>query len=183
MRIILLIILIIFIAGCVETTPLTWICPDGTEVIGGPSRCPEASQNQSTPANVPTESIQINNEVIQFSCKGTARCFSGIVTKITDGDTLEVNDISIRLALVDAPESYESGYNEAKELASSICPVGSTAIVDEDDGQNESYGRIVAVVYCGGISLNDIMTANEYVTIDEMYCDVSEFANEDWSGC
>jgi micrococcal nuclease len=63
----------------------------------------------------------------------------------------------------------------------SICPIGSKARVDEDDGQNESYGRIVAVVYCEGINLNARMVTNEYVTIDERYCDVSEFADEDWS--
>jgi len=182
MKLIILILAIVLIAGCVETTPLTWVCPDGTEVLGGPSRCP-VYQNQSTPANVPTESIQINNEVNQFSCKGTARCFSGTVTNIVDGDTLDVNNIRIRLTLVDAPENYEDGYDSVKELASSICPVGSTAVVDEDDGQNESYGRIVAVVYCGEFNLNSRMAANKYVVIEKRYCNVSEFANEDWTRC
>jgi len=156
--IVILILAIVLIAGCVKTTPLTWVCPNGTEVLGGPSQCSEAS-----------------------FCKGSARCFNGTVTKITDGDTLEVNNVSIRLALVDAPESYEEGYNEAREIASSVCPVGSTAIVDEDDGQNESYGRIVAVVYCERINLNARMVTNKYVTVDKRYCNVSEFANEDWT--
>lgn len=157
----ILLLVTVMTAGCVETTPLTWVCPNGTEVLGGPSQCPEAS-----------------------FCKGYARCFNGTVTKIIDGDTLEVNNISIRLALVDAPEYNESGYNESKEFASSICPVGSKAIVDEDDGQTEgSYGRIVAVVYCEKINLNARMVTNEHVTIDKRYCNVSEFANEDWAEC
>jgi endonuclease YncB( thermonuclease family) len=152
------IILIVLVAGCTQTTPLTWVCPDGTEVLGGPSRCPESS-----------------------FCKGTARCFNGTVTEIIDGDTLKVNNVSIRLTLIDAPEYNEEGWNETKELALSICPIGSKAIVDEDDGQNESYGRIVAVVYCNRRNLNAEMIYNKYVTMYKEFCNVSEFANEDWS--
>jgi endonuclease YncB( thermonuclease family) len=37
-----------------------------------------------------------------------------------------------------------------------MCPVGSTALIDEDDGQTGgSYGRIVAKVYCGDKILNE----------------------------
>jgi micrococcal nuclease len=154
-----IIILIVLVAGCSQTTPLTWVCPDGTEVLGGPSRCPETS-----------------------FCKGTARCFNGTVTEIIDGDTLKVDDASIRLALIDAPEYNEEGWNETKEIALSICPIGSKAIVDEDDGQTAgSYGRIVAVVYCNGKNLNAEMISNKYVTVYEEFCNVSEFANEDWA--
>jgi endonuclease YncB( thermonuclease family) len=161
MKFLLLILLLVtvMIAGCTQTTPLTWICPNGTEVLGGPSQCPEAS-----------------------FCKGYARCFNGTVTRLVDGDTLEVNNVSIRLALVDAPEYNEEGGSEAKEFASSVCLIGSKAIVDEDDGQIESsYGRIVAVVYCERINLNARMVTNKYVTVDKRYCNVSEFANEDWA--
>ena len=153
------IILIALIAGCTQTTPLIWVCPNGTEVLGGPSQCPETS-----------------------FCKGTARCLNGTVTEIIDGDTLKVDNASIRLALIDAPEYNEEGWNETKELASSICPIGSKAIVDEDDGQTAgSYNRIVAVVYCNRRNLNAEMISNKYVTIYEEFCNVSEFANEDWS--
>jgi micrococcal nuclease len=155
----ILILVIFLIAGCSgPTTPLTWICPDGTEVLGGPSQCPESS-----------------------FCKGTARCFNGTVTRIVDGDTLYVNNNSIRLALVDAPEYNKEGGVEATEFASSICPIGSKAIVDEDDGQTAgSYGRIVAVVYCDGRNLNAEIISNKHATIYEEFCNVSEFANEGW---
>jgi endonuclease YncB( thermonuclease family) len=114
-------------------------------------------------------------------CKGTARCYQSTVTRIVDGDTLYVNNDSIRLTLVDAPEYNEEGGNEATELASSICPIGSKAIVDEDDGQTAgSYGRIVAVVYCNARNLNAELIINGYATIYEEFCNVSEFANEDW---
>lgn len=33
-------------------------------------------------------------------CKGSADCFRGIVTEIVDGDTLDVNNVRVRLAMV-----------------------------------------------------------------------------------
>ena len=82
-------------------------------------------------------------------CSGTARCITGIVTKVIDGDTIKVDGQSIRFALASAPELNEFQGPEARNFIDEICPVGSTATVDEDDGQTEgSYGRIVGVIYC-----------------------------------
>jgi len=113
-------------------------------------------------------------------CKGTARCFNGTVTRIVDGDTLEADDVPIRLALVDAPDYNEEGWNETRNFVLNICPIGSKAIVDEDDGQNESYGRIVAVVYCKITNLNAVLLSTGKATLYEEFCNVSEFANEEW---
>src|SRR3989304_2459601 len=90
-------------------------------------------------------------------CKGTdanALCYVGTVTHIVDGDTLDVGDYRIRLVLVDAPERGQSGFTEATNLLASTCPVGSQARVDEDDWQigDDPYGRVLAVVTCGGSS-------------------------------
>jgi len=125
------------------------------------------------------ESVRPPN--ISNICKGNARCFNGTVTRIVDGDTLYVNNDSIRLTLVNASEIDTEAGKLAKTFVSSICPVGSTATVDEDDGQTGgSYGRIVAVVYCNGKNLNAELLANGKATVYEEFCDVSEFANEDW---
>ena len=70
-------------------------------------------------------------------CQGAADCFTGIVTDIVDGDTLDVNNVRIRLSLVNTPERGDSGYSEAKLFTESMCPIGSKALVDEDDGQKE----------------------------------------------
>ena len=43
----------------------------------------------------------------------------------------------------------------------SECPIGSNAVVDEDDGQKGgSIGRLIGVVYCNGngTSLNEILS-------------------------
>ncbi|MEK6851822.1 MAG: thermonuclease family protein [Candidatus Thermoplasmatota archaeon] len=116
------------------------------------------------------------------ACRGTARCFTATVTNIVDGDTLDVGDDRIRLALVNTPEAWESGYQAAKDFTATMCPVGSQARVDEDDGQTGgSYGRIVAVVYCGGKNLNAALVDAGLAVVLSQYCAVSEFAGESWA--
>src|SRR5438309_10299993 len=89
-------------------------------------------------------------------CKGTAACFTDTVAYIVDGDTLDVGSTRVRLALVNSPEVGQPGYTEAKQFTAQTCPVGSQALVDEDDGQTGgSYGRMIAVVDCCGVNLND----------------------------
>src|SRR5437879_13767150 len=78
-------------------------------------------------------------------CRGTAACFTDTVTYIVDGDTLDVGSSRIRLTLVNSPEVGQPGYAEAKEFTNRTCPVGTQALVDEDDGQTVgSYGRMIA---------------------------------------
>jgi len=117
-------------------------------------------------------------------CKGTAACFTDAVTYIVDGDTLDVGSTRIRLALVNSPEVGQSGYTEAKQFTAQTCPVGTQALVDEDDGQTGgSYGRMVAVVYCAGVNLNAALLSSGNAVLVEYYCSVSEFASEPWTGC
>jgi len=121
-------------------------------------------------------------------CSGTARCISGTVTKVIDGDTIKVDGQSIRFALASAPElgSYGSGVKET-EFIQNICPVGSTALVDEDDKQTQgSYGRIIGVIYCNGLNLNSELLDSGLGYMDFKFCDISEFRNSDWAikhGC
>ena len=83
-------------------------------------------------------------------CQGQADCFRGTVTQIVDGDTIDINNVRVRLALVNTPERGESGYTEAIDFVESACGVGTKALVDEDDGQKEgSFDRLIGLVYCG----------------------------------
>lgn len=120
-------------------------------------------------------------------CSGSAECFEGTVTRIVDGDTLYVDDIKIRLALVDTPEEGEEGYEEASQFAESLCPVGSQAMVDQDDWQlYDRYGRMLAVVHCGEKNLNKELLDEGHAFILTRYCDESEFGNQEWArdyGC
>jgi endonuclease YncB( thermonuclease family) len=119
-------------------------------------------------------------------CMGKADCFEGIITEVVDGDTLDVNNVRIRLSLVNTPEVNEGGYSDAKHFTETNCKVGTRAMVDEDDGQKGgSYGRMIGMVYCENMknSLNEELLTSGNAELFAEYCDVSEFANADWTDC
>jgi micrococcal nuclease len=91
-----------------------------------------------------------------------------------------VNNVRIRLALVNTPEVNEPGYLEAKQFVESSCALGSKANVDEDDGQKGgSFGRMIAKVYCSNnpVSLNELLLNSSHANIMPEFCGVSEFAS------
>src|SRR2546427_11374416 len=138
------------------------------------SYLPKGSSSDSPSGNPPGNNAQ---------CKGTAACFTDTVTYIVDGDTLDVGSTRIRLALVNSPEVGEPGYTEAKQFTAQTCPVGSQALADEDDGQTGgSYGRMIAVVYCGGGNLNAELLSSGNAGLVGYYCSVREVASEPWTG-
>lgn len=106
----------------------------------------------------------------------------GIVTKVVDGDTLDINGIRIRLALVDTPEINQPGYERAKEFVEALC-LGKKGELDVDNGQRrgDRYGREVGVVYCDGVNMNAKLMSNNLARILVEFCDITEFANENWS--
>lgn len=106
----------------------------------------------------------------------------GIVTKVVDGDTLDINGIRIRLALVDTPEIGQPGYDRAKQFVESIC-LGKKGELDVDSGQRrgDRHGREVGVVYCDGINVNDKLMSNKMAKILVQFCDITEFSNENWT--
>jgi len=128
-----------------------------------------------------------STNITSQECSGTARCITGTVTKIVDGDTIHVDGQLVRFAMASAPELEGFGGTESRDFIMTICPVGSDVIVDEDDSQTEgSFGRIIGVVYCNGMNLNsELLDANLGYLADQ-FCDSSEFANDYWAikhGC
>jgi endonuclease YncB( thermonuclease family) len=120
----------------------------------------------------------------------TSSNFSGTVTKVIDGDTLDVTTIegetiTVRLALIDAPETDESGFDEAKNFMTEQC-LDKNSEVDPDNNQGLTYGRTVAVVYCDGVNVNEAILDNGFADVYQDFCDVSEFADSNWAqehGC
>lgn len=114
-------------------------------------------------------------------------CFTGKITRIIDGNTIKVNDIPIRLALVLTPELEESGGIGAKEFIEKTCPVGSIVTVDEDDSRLEGvYDKMIAEIRCGDTLLNSAILENKLGRIDTSFCYQSEFSAENWAkklGC
>ena len=116
-------------------------------------------------------------------------CMTGKVTEIFDGQTVRVDHALFRLALVSSPDMDEEEGQEAKEFLEQICPIGSDALVDQDDvrpveGPSGS-SRILAVVYCNGLNLNEELMEFDFEYFDGMYCHASEFADDPWAkkGC
>ena len=122
-----------------------------------------------------------------LDCMGTAKCFTGVVTEVIDGDTLKVNGESIRFSLASAPELKGFGGIDSKNFIETICPVGSTVTIDEDDGQVlGSYGRIIAVIYCNDVNLNSELLDANLGYLEDRFCDSSEFSTTTWAvkhGC
>jgi endonuclease YncB( thermonuclease family) len=120
-------------------------------------------------------------------CTGDARCISGFVTRVIDGDTIVVGDKSIRFALVNTPEWGDYDYTQAQYYIETICPIGSKVLVDEDDGQTQgSFGRIIAKIYCNELNLNEEILEVGHAEILPQFCEVSEFAQDSWAkkhGC
>lgn len=109
-------------------------------------------------------------------------CFGGIITKVVDGYTIDIDGKRIRLALVDTPERGEIGYQHATDFTKFMCPVGSTAFYSIDKKQPVGpYGRVIAEVFCGDASLNQKIIEKKHGTIHTRYCDSSDFASSAWA--
>lgn len=146
-------------------------------------------QNEQVQEITSKISSKLNQDVESSSqgCLGTARCIPGTVTQIIDGDTIKVDGQSIRFALASAPELSEYGGIEAKDFIDDKCPVNSTVLIDEDDGQTEgSYERIIGVIYCNGKNLNEELIESGHGYLTSGFCSRSEFSNQAWTqkhGC
>lgn len=139
---------------------------------------PQPEKSTPSQATIPVKSTPSKN------CSGDARCFTGKVTGIVDGDTILVDGQSVRFALASTPEINEPMGVAAKQFVQQTCPVGSTVKVDEDDGQTQgSYGRMIAVIYCNGVNLNEAVIETGFGHLSFVYCDESEFSDNAWSGC
>jgi len=142
------------------------------------------------PRSINTPPIDNNHRNVSNKCLGNANCFTGTITKVVDGDTIDIDNIRIRLALVNTPEQGKPGYQEATEFTKVKCSVGTKALVDEDDLQTRgSYGRMIGLVYCGGdnqVLINQLLLEEGYAKIFERYCKTSEFSVQTWAvtyGC
>ncbi len=144
-------------------------------------------ENPQVMSIVRSTEITVTESTPPSPCKGTTSCVIGKVAKIVDGDTIDVSGTRIRLALVNTPEIGEPGYTESKQFTSELCPVGSEAVVDQDDGQPEgSFGRMIAMVTCGDKVLNEELLDMGFGNILQQFCGISEFGDDDWAkkhGC
>ena len=117
-----------------------------------------------------------------LACVGSqdlTMCYQGSITRIIDGDTLDIDDMTIRLSLVDTPERNQDGYEQATAYLERLCPIGSLAFVDVDDGQpKDIYHRIIASVSCTSDATYNVgaeLVKSGNAKIYFKFCNVSEF--------
>ena len=138
------------------------------------------------PQDVMSNTFDTSKNPLQ-DCSGTAKCVTGIVTKIIDGDTIHVNEQSVRFALASAPNLEGYGGADSRNFIQTICPIGSEVLIDEDDGHVlDDHARIVGTVTCNGVILNQELLDANLGHLEIRFCPSSEFANDDWAikhGC
>ncbi|MBK1669635.1 hypothetical protein CKO28_16475 [Rhodovibrio sodomensis] len=94
---------------------------------------------------------------------------------VTDGDTLEIRDVDIRLHGIDAPESSQTclaggqrwpcGRRSANALAAKI----GRGTVRCEGRERDRYGRLIAVCYAGGTDLNAWLVRNGWALAYRRY--------------
>ncbi|WP_268541350.1 thermonuclease family protein [Candidatus Nitrosotenuis cloacae] len=151
-------------------------------------KIPDAAIPMVEDAPMPESAVDVSdNSKTPVVCVGSALCTTDTITRIVDGDTLYTQNHHIRLALTDTPEKQESGFSDATSFTSTLCPVGSTITIDQDDKQKtDVYGRMIAKITCSGKVLNAELLESGHAVISQQYCKKSEFALESWAtkfGC
>jgi len=113
-----------------------------------------------------------------FACAATLQ---GKVVHIADGDTLTVlvdhEQVKVRLAEIDAPESHQDYGQRAKQALGN--PVFSKDVsVDYD--RKDRYGRTIGRVHLGDLDVNAEMVRSGYAWVYRQYAkDKSLYALED----
>jgi endonuclease YncB( thermonuclease family) len=110
---------------------------------------------------------------------------SGIVIKVVDGDTFDVEGIGrTRLADINTPEMDSKEGREAKEYVKGLCYQRKVYLDIDDLYVRGKYGRIIAVVY---VPYNETHYVNlNQLLLKEGYAEARDYPNEfdpdDWMG-
>jgi micrococcal nuclease len=86
---------------------------------------------------------------------GQAWGWEGIVTKVLDGDSLQVRRegrmVEVRLYGIDTPEYRQAYSTKARQFSRKLFSSRTVAVEEKDV---DRYGRIVALVTCQGLLVN-----------------------------
>ena len=108
---------------------------------------------------------------------------SGVVTRVVDGDTIEVKDFGIvRLADIDAPERGTSEGHSAEQYATTWLQSNIVYLDVDDRSRTDKYGRFVCVVYLAKPdgSLNVSRNLNKML-VDSGHACVTDFTNNEFN--
>ena len=114
---------------------------------------------------------------------GTIPVGSGEITRVVDGDTIDIDDTRYVLSMVNAPNRGKSGFAEATDLVKDMCPAGSPASYMIDVGRPfDPYGRLLAEVWCGSESVQAALLETGHAEFLPEYC-ANTSLDGDWLRC
>lgn len=127
--------------------------------------------------------------VVFFEARASDVVLVGTVTRVVDGDTIDVQlqsgPIRVRLDSVDAPETSQPyGVNSKAALAALV----EHKVVDLQPIEQDRYERMVAVVWLEGLNVNEELVragmawAFRRYLRDAIYCEAEENARQQGIG-
>ncbi|MBS2970375.1 thermonuclease family protein [Metabacillus sp. KIGAM252] len=141
----------------------------------------ESEPVKEEPANVeaaasvatPTPKVKVEKEVPK---QATVKGINGIVTRVVDGDTIEVklSDTGkvedIRMILVDTPETKHPrlgvqpfGKEASKFTTDQLS--GKNVVLEKDLTERDKYGRVLAYVWVDGVNFNKRLIEQGYARL------------------
>jgi endonuclease YncB( thermonuclease family) len=98
------------------------------------------------------------------SAKQQGKTIEGKVVGISDGDTFKIladgnQTIKVRLHGIDAPEKKQDYGNQAQQKLSELIFSKQVQVVKKNE---DRYGRLVGVVYVGGLNVNEELLRTGY---------------------
>jgi len=104
---------------------------------------------------------------------------SGIVPEMKDGDSFIVSGVGeVRLADIDAPESYETGGTASKNYLTSLI-LGERVYLDISSmNMTDKYGRYICVAYLR-VESNKYLNINEKL-VQEGYAEYDNYLNNEF---
>jgi len=91
------------------------------------------------------------------------------VTKVVDGDTLDLNNSQrLRFSGINTPETGECYYQEAKDKLTELV-LEKDVFLEKDKSNTGKYGRLLRYVYIENILVNAFLVENGYARVFDKY--------------
>jgi len=140
-----------------DCTP-NWQCSNWSE-------CSKDQKQTRTCTDVNNCGVTAGKPSVSQSCISELNKNTSIVSKVIDGDTIEINTGErVRLIGINAPEIgqpyYEESANRLKQLIE-----GKTVILEEDLENKDQYGRLLRYIFLGNVNINIKLVREGYATV------------------